>query len=162
MSARPAPDTRAMQQKVQIARRQMGLADDDYRAILLRVTGKASSRDCGPSHLDELLREFRRLGWKGAPAGKAKRPRHAEGVRRYDARAQIRMIHAVFADIRPMLAVGDDSTLRAFVRRMTKTEANPAGVDAVEFLDPQQAGKVLEGLKAWRRRLRAAQGGQAA
>jgi phage gp16-like protein len=135
-------ETRAMQQKVQIARRQLGLADDDYRAILLRVTGKSSSRDCGPSHLDALLAEFRRLGWKAAKGSRAPSPK-----------AQLRMIYAVFADIRPHLAVGDDSTLRAFVRRQTRSEARPGGVDAPEFLSPEEANKVLEGLKAWRARV---------
>lgn len=142
----PAMDPRAMQQKVQIARRQLGLTDDDYRAILLRVTGKTSSTQCGPSHLDALLAEFKRLGFRATTSAK-------RGAKPISARAQIRMIHAVFADIRPHLAVGDDSTLRAFVQRQTKTEANPAGVSAPEFLDATQANKVLEGLKAWRARV---------
>ena len=142
----PAMDPRAMQQKVQIARRQLGLTDDDYRAILLRVTGKTSSTQCGPSHLDALLAEFKRLGFRATTSAK-------RGAKPISARAQIRMIHAVFADIRPHLAVGDDSTLRAFVQRQTKTEANPAGVSAPEFLDATQANKVLEGLTAWRARV---------
>lgn len=142
----PAMDPRAMQQKVQIARRQLGLTDDDYRAILLRVTGKTSSTQCGPSHLDALLAEFKRLGFRATTSAK-------RGAKPISARAQIRMIHAVFADIRPHLAVGDDSTLRAFVARQTKTDVNPAGVSAPEFLDAAQANKVLEGLKAWRARV---------
>lgn len=132
-------NTRAMRQKVAIARKQMGMAEEDYRAILARVCGgKTSSTQCGPSDLDALLREFRRLGWKG-------------GGRARSAKAQVRMIHAVFADLRPYLAVGDDSTLRAFCRRQV-------GVDAPEFLDSVQANKVLEGLKAWLRRERAKAG----
>ena len=142
----PATDPRAMQQKVHIARRQLGLTDDDYRAILLRVTGKTSSTQCGPSHLDALLHEFKRLGFRATTSSK-------KGAKPISARAQIRMIHAVFQDIRPHLAVGDDSTLRAFVQRMTKTDANPVGVSAPEFLDAAQATKVLEGLKAWRARV---------
>jgi phage gp16-like protein len=130
-----------MRRKVQVARKQMALQDEDYRAILLRIAGRDSSTKCSAEQLDAVLREFRRLGWKAG----AKPPSH---------RAQIRMIHAVFADMRPMLAVGDASTLRAFVQRMTKSEAQPQGVDAPEFLAPEQATKVLEGLKAWRTRLR--------
>jgi phage gp16-like protein len=131
----------AMRRKVQVARKQMQLQDEDYRAILLRITGRDSSTKCDASQLDAVLREFRRLGWKAG----AKPPSH---------RAQIRMIHAVFSDMRPMLAVGDASTLRAFVQRMTKSDAQPNGVDAPEFLTPEQATNVLEGLKAWRARLR--------
>lgn len=134
---------RAMRQKVQIAKKQMGLSDDDYRAVIARVCGgKTSSTACGPSDLDALLAEFKRLGWKGA----AGRPRSQK--------AQVRMIRAIFADMKPLLAVGDESTLRSFVRRQT-------GVDAPEFLDAPQANKVIEGLKAWRRRLRDARSGAA-
>jgi phage gp16-like protein len=140
----------AMRRKVQIAKKQLALTDDDYRAILLRVTGKTSSTECGPSQLDELLREFKRLGWKpatGKAGGKQRRPLSKE--------AQHRMIYAVWTDLRPHLAVGDESTLRAFVRRQTKTPAHPEGIDAVEFLDAAMANRVLEGLKAWLKRARA-------
>lgn len=140
-------EVRAMRAKIHIAKKDLRLDDDDYRAILLRVTGFTSSADCGPSHLEELLKEFRRLGWK-AKAGKGARKPPSP-------RAQIRMIYAVFNDLKPHLAVGDESTLRAFVQRQTKTAANPAGISAPEFLDAAAANKVLEGLKAWRARVRA-------
>jgi phage gp16-like protein len=136
-----AADVASMRRKVQVARKQMALQDEDYRAILQRITGHESSTRCDARQLDAVLREFRRLGWKAG----AKPPSH---------RAQIRMIHAVFADIRPMLGVPDPTALHRFVQRMTKTEAQPQGVDAPEFLTPEQAAKVLEGLKAWRTRLR--------
>lgn len=142
-----AADLAAMRRKVQVARKQLGLAEDDYRAILLRVTGHDSSTRCGPSQLDAVLAEFRRLGWKPTTPAKA-------GRKPLSQHAQIRMIYAVWQDIRPHLAVGDDSALRAFVQRQTKTAANPAGVSAPEFLDSGDANKVLEGLKAWRARLR--------
>lgn len=142
--ARIAPDVVAMRQKAQIARKQLGLADDDYRAILERVTGRRSSTECGAHQLDALLAEFRRLGWQPTK-GKPGKPRSAK--------PQIRMIYAVFEDLKPFLASGGDpNTLRSFVRRQTKTQATPDGVDAPEFLDSEQATKVLEGLKAWLRR----------
>lgn len=140
---RTAPDVSAMRQKVQIAKKQMQLADEDYRAVLERVTGRRSSTECDARQLDVLLAEFRRLGWKPAE-GKAGKPRSAK--------PQVRMIYAVWADLRPFVAAHTDDTLRAFVRRQTKTPATPDGVDAPEFLDAEQANKVLEGLKAWLRR----------
>ncbi|MDO9499013.1 regulatory protein GemA [Falsiroseomonas sp.] len=154
-ATRPAPTASAIEarikllrRKVQIARRKLAMTEDDYRALLLRVTGQASSTTCGPSHLDELLREFRRLGFRDvAPrAGKGRRPPPKE--------AQIRMIHGVWNEISPLVANGDESALRAFVRRQTKSPATPDGISAPEFLDSVQANKVLEGLKAWRARLR--------
>ena len=54
----------AMRRKVQIARKQLQLAEDDYRAILLRITGQTSSTACSARQLDAVLREFQRLGWQ--------------------------------------------------------------------------------------------------
>jgi len=134
----------AMRRKVQVRRKQLGLADEDYRAILQRVAGCNSSTECGPSQLDELLREFRRLGWKpGQPRGETPLSR----------KAQVRKIYAIWEEMRPLLAVGGKDALRAFVERQTKTPANPTGVSAPEFLDPIGANRVIEGLKAWQARL---------
>jgi hypothetical protein len=63
------------------------------------------------------------------------------------------MIHAVWADICKLQGRGDAEALRSFVRRQTKTEAHPDGVDSAEFLTAAMANRVLEGLKAWRARL---------
>ncbi|WP_439596485.1 phage protein GemA/Gp16 family protein [Falsiroseomonas sp.] len=140
--------TKLLRRKVQIARRELRMEDPDYRALLQRVTGKTSSTECGPSHLDELLTALRGLGFKDkAPlAGAGRRPVSKE--------AQIRMIHGVWNEIAPLVANGDESALRAFVRRQTKSPETPDGISAPEFLDSVQANKVLEGLKAWRKRLR--------
>jgi phage gp16-like protein len=130
-------DRRAMIAKVQIARKDLALHEESYRAILMRVTGQDSSATCTVQQLDAVLREFARLGWRAKPA------------KRRSNRPQIRLIHALWADLAPHLADGSDAALRAFVRRQT-------GVDAPEFLAGPQAAKVVEGLKAWGRRLKEA------
>lgn len=141
----PAPDRRAMLAKIAIARKDLALHEDSYRAILGRITGKESAAKLAPNEMHAVLEEFRRLGWKA---------RKGSG-RPLSAKAQVRMIYAVWGDIRPHLVSSrDDTALRSFVARQTKTEANPAGVSAAEFLTPDQANKVLEGLKAWRARVR--------
>lgn len=124
----------ALRRKVQIARRQLGMDEDSYRAVLLRITGQTSSTACTVLQLDAVLREMTRLGFKPAPA------------RKISPRAQVRMIHAVWNDIAPLIENGTPEGLRAFVRRQTS-------IDAPEFLDAAQANKVLEGLKSWRARL---------
>lgn len=143
-SAEHAEQARAMRQKIKIGQKQLRLTDDDYRAVLLRVTGKDSSTKCGPSDLEAVLKEFQRLGWKPARTGKP-----------MSQKAQVRMVHAIWKDMQPMLAVGGPSALRAFVERVTKDEAHPNGVSALEFCDSKQLNKVLEGVKAWRARLAA-------
>lgn len=50
--------------KIQIARRQLGLDDDTYRAILKRTVGVESSKDLTPRQVGRVLVELERLGFK--------------------------------------------------------------------------------------------------
>jgi hypothetical protein len=145
MSASAADPRRAMLAKVHIARKEMSLADDDYRAILARVAGQSSSALCSAAQLARVLEEFKRLGWK------------PKGAKPISANPQVRMIYAIWKDIRPLLdGVTSNAELRAFVRRQTKSALHPDGVDTPEFCNPEQLVLVIEGLKAWRARLRTA------
>lgn len=137
--ARRAMDADSMRRKLQVARKQMALTDEQYRDILERVTGRTSSKALDARQLDAVLADLRRLGWKAKP-GRKRAP---------SSKPQVRMIYAVWADLAPFVARHDEDALRAFVRRQTKSPATPDGVDAPEFLDPAQANRVLEGLKAW-------------
>jgi phage gp16-like protein len=143
--ARTAPDAEAMRRKLQVARRQMALTDEQYRDILARVTGQSSSKALDAGQLHAVLADLRRLGWQARPARK----------RAFSSKPQVRMIHALWAELAPFVASHDEAALRAFVRRQTKTPATPDGVDAPAFLDAAQATRVLEGLKAWLARERA-------
>jgi phage gp16-like protein len=50
--------------KIHIAKKDLAMDDATYRALLLRVTGKTSSKDCSPRERQLLLEEFARLGFK--------------------------------------------------------------------------------------------------
>lgn len=140
----PAPDRRAMLAKLHLAKKQMALTDDSYRDVLRRITGLESAAAMRVEQLDAVLREFARLGWKAKPA------------RKRSEKPQVRMIWAVWKDIVTLQGRGDEAALRAFVRRQTQTAAHPDGIDSPEFLDAAMGARVLEGLKAWRARLRRA------
>lgn len=127
--------------KIHLAKKDLALTDDSYRDILRRITGIDSSKAMRVEQLDAVLAEFARLGWKPKPAVKR------------SAAPQVRMIHAVWADICRLQGCGDAEGLRAFVRRQTRTEDHPDGIDSPEFLTAPMAARVLEGLKAWRARL---------
>lgn len=125
--------SKALLAKVHIAKKELKLVDESYRAILARVTGKDSAASCDVHQLEAILAEFRRLGWK---------PKTAVGSA-YSNRPYVRKVYAVWREAGQVGAVTSASkdALRAFVRRQT-------GKDAPEFLSPAQANSVTEALKA--------------
>ena len=133
-------ERRGMLAKVGIARKQLGLDEDGYRAVLLRVTGRDSARVASDAELHRLLTEFGRLGFRPVrPQRSAVRSEHGNK----------RLIVALWAELAPFLRDGSGDVLRGFVQRQTRSRLHPDGVSAPEFLDGKQANKVVEGLKAW-------------
>jgi phage gp16-like protein len=125
--------------KIHIAKKELGLDEDTYRDVVKRVTGQAGAATCTPLQLDRLIQEFKRLGWK--PKGKRK-PAKSPLVRKvwaiWGALCRSGKVHAEGRD-------AQRTALRAFTLRMT-------GVQDPEWLAPEQANKVIEGLKAWQKR----------
>jgi phage gp16-like protein len=130
-----APRT-ALLAKMHIARKDLALEEDSYRALLSRVTGCASAADCTDAQLETALAEFRRLGW----TPKAKR-------RPLSTKPHVRKVFALWGAMKPFLRNGTTKALCAFVERQT-------GVSDPEWLSPEEATKVVEALKAWARRLK--------
>lgn len=124
--------TRALLAKVHIARKELAIQEESYRAILERITGCTSSKDCTEQQLKRLVAEFKRLGWK---------PKVCRASP--EARPYVRKIYALWREAGIVGAVSNASkeTLRAFVLRQT-------GKSAPEFLGPADANKVNEGIKA--------------
>jgi phage gp16-like protein len=126
--------------KIHIAKKQINITDDDYRAMLLRITGHKSSSLCSDLQLHAVLEEFKRLGFKAktspSGAGRSSKP-------------YIRKIFALWADAVSIGAISDGSrsALLAFIKRQS-------GVDAPDWLTIEQANKVSEGLKAIIKRAR--------
>ena len=137
-----AASRRDLVAKVHVARKQMALRDADYRAIAARVTGHDSARDCTDAQLIALLTEFRRLGWQ-------------QKTRQVSGKPHVRKVWAIWGDLRPLLDDAGHDTLRAFVRRQTRSVKNPDGVSDPEWLSPEDATKVIRGLEGWLARVRA-------
>jgi len=127
-------DRRGMIAKLHVAKAQIGMAEDAYRALLQRVAGVDSSRVASDSQLLALVAEMRRLGFK--------EPRPVSE------KLHVRKIWALWRGMAPLLDDGSDAALRSFCRRQT-------GLTDPEWLDGKQAAKVIEGLKAWGVRLAA-------
>lgn len=115
--------------KLHVARTQLALTEESYRAILMRVAGVLSARDATDAQLLALLAEMRRFGFRPKPDVEAQSP-------------QVRKIWALWRALAPYVDDSADSALFAFVKRTT-------GRSRPEWLDPVRANQAIEGLKAW-------------
>lgn len=68
--------------KIHIAKTQLGLDDDTYRAILARVAGVRSAKDLSPRQIGAVIAEFERLGWVPKTAKKTSRAKPKPAVDR--------------------------------------------------------------------------------
>lgn len=121
--------------KIHIARKDLGLSDDDYRAVLQSVDPRVESAgDLDQAGRASLLVQFRKLGWKAKPG---KQPRTGTT-------GQPAKIRALWLELHRVGAVQDPSekALSAFCKRMTK-------VDRPEWLGADDSNKVIEALKDW-------------
>ncbi|QQQ19695.1 regulatory protein GemA [Brevundimonas vitis] len=133
--------------KVQIARKELGLAEDDYRAILLRLTGQTSSAECNDAELGRVLDEFKAKGWTPkvvAGGRKARKPQSQKGrpIAPADHPAA-KKARALWLSLWNLGEIRDPSetALEAFARRQLK-------VERLQWADQGQTYKLIEALKA--------------
>ena len=109
-------------------RRQLGLADEQYRAVIERATGKRSCRDLGTVGLGAVLAELGEL-------------RPADALPALPASSKLR---ALWISAWHLGVVQDrrDSALSAFVRRET-------GIDNAGWATSRDLGTAIDRLKAW-------------
>lgn len=125
-----------------VAKKQLGLDDDTYRAKLARITGKHSAKDMSEDERQKVLMVFRNEGFEPAPA-----------ARRTDGRQKLtgkfaKKLQALWIAAWNLGIVRerDDKALVAFVKRQ-------AGVDHTRFLVyADDANRAIEALKGWMRR----------
>lgn len=125
----------AMLAKVHIAKKDLGLDDDTYRAVLQRVTGLTSAAKCSDAQLEAVLAHFKAEGFKAVSKARSK------PVSSTPHAAKIRSLWISLYEL-GLIADASERALAAFVKRQAK-------VDRLEWLTPAQAYKVIEGLKAW-------------
>ncbi|PTS73820.1 hypothetical protein DBR17_17885 [Sphingomonas sp. HMWF008] len=122
--------------KVHVAKTQLGLADDDYRAVLLRVAGRSSAADCTEAELIAVVKDFERLGFSPKPKAPGK-----PGARPAD-HPSARKARALWISLAQLGVVRnrDDSALEAFARRQL-------GVERLQWANQGHAYKLIEALK---------------
>jgi len=160
MSATRNPNSRqSLIRLIHVAKRDLALDDDTYRAMLIAVTGEASSADLTVPQLERVLGHMKKNGFTvrhKAPADRPRDSKHRPGglSRNIDQDAQSKKIRALWLSLHEIGAVHDrsEAALGTYVKRI-------AGIDALQWLDGEQASRVIETLKKWQARvdLRAAQ-----
>lgn len=131
---RSAQRRRSLLAKVHVAKKQLHLAEDDYRAVIFRVTGNLSAGACTEAELAKVVEEFARKGFdaKARPAG----PRPADHPSARKARAMWISLHQLGA-----IADPTERALEAFARRQL-------GVDKLQWADQALSYRLIEALKA--------------
>lgn len=124
---------------IHVAKKQLGLDDETYRAKLENITGKASTKDMSEAERQKVLTVFRNEGF--APAGAERRSSGKQKLSgRYAKKLQALWIAGWNLGI---VRDRDDAALIAFVKRQT-------GLDHVRFLhDGEDARRAIEALKGW-------------
>lgn len=151
------PDAKRLLQLVQIGRRELRLAEEDYRALLAGITGASSAKGLDTEQLDQVLEAMKRLGFKPAvkrPVNAGKQPRLSPASGAQVRTAEIGVIRAVWITMHRhgLLRDGSETALNSYVARQTVRLNKGIGVAEVAWLSGELAYSVLESLKHWHKR----------
>ena len=116
--------------KIHIAKKDLGLDDETYRALLFRVAGVRSAKDLNPRTTGKVLAEFERLGWKPSSA----KPGRKAPVAAPDRVKLLAKVEAFLSEANRSWAYVDGMALRMFQ------------VERVEWLAPAQLHKLVAAL----------------
>lgn len=121
---------KALLAKVHIARKELALNEETYRAMLVSVTGHNSAADLNAQQLEAVLKSLKAAGFKPKAAKKfGKRPNVAAGKE-----VLLSKIEALLADAKRPWSYAD-----AMAQRMFK-------VEKLSWLDEMQLRKLMQAL----------------
>ena len=120
---------------------QGGLADEDRKAIVMNVSGKASMADCSDREMASILEAVN----KAAPAV---RREFKKSSKKY-----VRKIFGLWSEAGKVGAIShaNRDALLAYVNRMTKSPKRPDGINKLgqmEWITFEEAEPIIEGLKS--------------
>jgi len=126
--------TRKQTALIKVAVKQLGLSDDDYRAVLRDEAGVESSRDLDNDGFDAVMARFRARGFR--PTATPPTYGHRAGMATPAQAAYIRSLWNEYTD-----GVGDDRSLGKWLQRTVK-------VSDLRFVSFAAARKAITGLRA--------------
>jgi phage gp16-like protein len=134
---------------VHVAKKQLALTDEAYRDILERMFQVRSAGDLKLDQLGQLLDHLKTLGFRYRPkhmrVSREKEPNLGNGP-------VVAKLRALWLALFYLGLVHDrkDAALLVFVKRQTKTvSADGRGTQALSWLKPDDAHRVIEALKTW-------------
>lgn len=151
------PAKRRLITLINIAKQQLNIDEDVYRAMLKSSVAKDSLRAMSLPELEQVLTHFKQKGFK-ASSKKTANGRLSPKSKGANVHNQIDKIRAIWITMfkQGIVRDGSETALDSYVRRMSArlniTNDIAKGVDSVVWLTPQQAYKVLESLKSWHKR----------
>ena len=122
---------RSMMAKIQIAKKQLGMVEDDYRQALFDQTGRTSLKDCSDAQLARVLEFMKSKGFSSSPSGKAA------------SHPMARKARAMWISLYQLGVVHNraEEALEAFARRQLKCEK-------MRWANQRDSYKLIEALKA--------------
>jgi phage gp16-like protein len=119
---------------IHMAKTQLAMDDDAYRAMLRQAAGVNSAKDLDWKGRAKVLEHLKACGFK--PGTRPKRPLADD--------PRSRLIRHLWLDLHKRGRVRNPSekALAAFVKRIT-------GVEALQWLSAEQAGQVIGALREW-------------
>lgn len=120
---------------LQVARRKLALAEDDYRAMLENIGGVASARELNAAGFEAVLNHLKKLGFQptGKPSAFGNRPGMATP-------GQIELIRRLWLGFYQGPAEEADKALNAWLSRFHH-------VSALRFVTVATAGRIIPGLR---------------
>lgn len=129
---------RSMIAKVNVARHQLAMAEDDYRQLLMDTTGQASLKDCSDRQLEQMIDALKGKGFR--PISKAGAKPAAQHPMARKARALWISLHHLGVVRNPT-----EEALEAFAKRQL-------GCEKLVWARQGDAYRLIEALKAMAKR----------
>lgn len=130
--------------KIHIAKGQLGLDDDTYRAMLWSVARVRSAKDLDAGGREAVLKHLRAVGWKD----KAPSP----GANRYQPGTPPALIRWLWTQLAEagLVRENSDRALRRYIAQHAAVRPDPSVTEiAPQHLDRQGCNQVIEQLKRW-------------
>ena len=126
--------------KIHVAKSQLGLTDDAYRAILGRY-GVSSSKELRGPQLLRLLEHFRTLGWQDAP--RKRRPNDTHGEPQNPAVYRQALMDKIEAQLAEMGSQQDGHVPWSYAAAILLRQGGP---DRLEWATPEQLKGIIAAL----------------